>query len=134
MNELSFTVYGKPKGKDRPRVCKNGHAFTTKSTKEYERLIRKTFQAKYPHWIPTSEPVKLEIYTYFPIPASWSKKKQKQAEEGLVPCMVKPDLDNIGKTIDALNGIAFVDDKQIVEEHLFKKYSVIPRVEFVIST
>lgn len=130
-SKLKITVYGKPKGKDRPRVCKNGHTFTPKATREYERLVRKTFQSKYPDWVPTSEPVKLEIRAYFPIPKSWSKKKQKQAEEEAIPCMVKPDLDNIGKIIDALNGIAFVDDKQIVEEHLVKQYSTNPRVEFV---
>ena len=41
----------------------------------------------------------------------------------------KPDCDNIAKIIlDALNGIAFHDDSQIVTLEVFKYYSERPKV------
>ena len=41
----------------------------------------------------------------------------------------KPDFDNIGKVIcDALNGIAYRDDAQIVDALVRKFYSDTPRV------
>jgi Holliday junction resolvase RusA-like endonuclease len=45
----------------------------------------------------------------------------------------KPDIDNIEKIIfDALNGIAYNDDSQIVSCWADKFYSTVPRVEVVI--
>ena len=36
----------------------------------------------------------------------------------------KPDADNIGKVVlDALNGIAYEDDKQVIELRVSKQYS-----------
>ena len=45
-----------------------------------------------------------------------------------------PDYDNIGKIIsDALNGVAYRDDAQIVEANISKYYSNLPRVEVMID-
>lgn len=42
----------------------------------------------------------------------------------------KPDFDNIGKICcDALNGIAFHDDAQIVDGRVIKLYAEQPRIE-----
>lgn len=36
---------------------------------------------------------------------------------------IKPDLDNIEKIVlDGLNGIAFKDDKQVIDSHTKKRY------------
>ena len=41
-----------------------------------------------------------------------------------IKCANHKDLDNIAKTIlDALNGVAYKDDKQVQELHVAKKYS-----------
>ena len=46
----------------------------------------------------------------------------------------KPDTDNIAKAIlDALNGLAYYDDAQIVELTVAKRYGTVPCVEVVIS-
>ena len=51
------------------------------------------------------------------------KKKQKQALSGDILPTVKVDLDNCAKVVcDALNRVAFADDKQIVELYI-KKYT-----------
>lgn len=41
----------------------------------------------------------------------------------------KPDIDNIAKVVcDALNGVAYKDDKQIVSLKLAKRYGSLPMV------
>lgn len=46
----------------------------------------------------------------------------------------RPDLDNLAKAIkDALRGIIFKDDSQIVEAHLYKQYGE-PEVRIEVST
>ena len=50
--------------------------------------------------------------------------------KGEIRPTVKPDWDNIGKIIsDALNGIAYKDDAQVVSCTVEKRYSNTPCVE-----
>ena len=73
------------------------------------------------------------INAYFAIPKSFSKKKQQEAKDGLIRPTVKPDCDNIAKNInDALNGIVYPDDKQIIRLEVNKYYSENERVEVII--
>lgn len=77
--------------------------------------------------------IEVIINTYYPIPKSWSKKKQKEALEGGFRPLVKPDLDNVSKIIlDSLNKVAFDDDKSVCDLHIHKWYSHEPRVEVTI--
>ena len=47
---------------------------------------------------------------------------------------IKPDTDNIAKSIlDSLNGIAYLDDKQVVDLRVRKQYSEVPGVSIWIS-
>jgi Holliday junction resolvase RusA-like endonuclease len=67
---------------------------------------------------------------YRSIPKSWPKKKQEQALMGIVKPTIKPDLSNYLKGIeDALNGIAYIDDSQIVLVYVTKQYATEPRAE-----
>ncbi|MFR2881234.1 MAG: hypothetical protein ACLTC8_10040 [Lachnospiraceae bacterium] len=44
--EVRFTIRGEPKGKGRPRFCRNtGHAITPKDTVNYETLVRTEYSA-----------------------------------------------------------------------------------------
>ena len=46
----------------------------------------------------------------------------------------RPDFDNLAKGItDALNGLAFKDDNQIVEAHIYKRYGDPQKVEVEIK-
>jgi Holliday junction resolvase RusA-like endonuclease len=48
--------------------------------------------------------------------------------------MVKPDTDNIAKgVLDSLNGIAYQDDKQVVELKVNKFYNNTPYVRVMIE-
>ena len=46
----------------------------------------------------------------------------------------RPDLDNLAKAVkDALKGVIYADDSQIVEAHLFKRYGE-PQVKVQIKS
>lgn len=78
--------------------------------------------------------LKMEIDAYFEIPKSTSKKKKDLMLKNILRPTKKPDMDNIIKIIaDALNKIAYYDDKQIIECSIRKYYSDKPRVKIDIS-
>lgn len=128
--ELQFTVLGRPRGKGRPRFG-NGRTYTDKQTLEYERLIATRAGEAMRYWPEgvVSTPVSVRIVVYKGIPASWSKtRRQRAMMGGEIPG--KPDLDNVAKAVlDALNGVAYVDDVQVVKLAVSKHYSDEPRIE-----
>ena len=124
----TITVKGAPRGKGRPRFTKDGHAYTDEKTREYEKLIRLTWQSKYKE-SPLESNVEVKILAYYPIPKNWSRAKTYQAETELLLPTVKPDLDNVIKAVlDGLNGVAWVDDKQVVSIDCRKFYAKEPCV------
>lgn len=75
----------------------------------------------------------MKINAYMKIPKSASKAARAKMIDGLIRPTVKPDWDNIGKLVaDALNGIAYDDDKCIVDAQVRKFYSEQPRTEIVL--
>lgn len=79
--------------------------------------------------------VHLIVMAFFCPPKSWSQKKRKAALQGVVHHIVKPDLDNVLKAVgDALNGVVYEDDSQIIDCHIRKAYAETPRVEVFISS
>lgn len=69
------------------------------------------------------KPLKITIRAVFEVPKSYSKIKRAKCLFGEIRPTVKPDTDNISKNIkDALNGIAYPDDKQVVSETIEKFY------------
>ena len=128
----SIIIDGKPQQKERARVV-NGHAYTPTRTANYEARIAYTWQQKYGDQEIFDEPVSVRMEFYFPIPTSWSKAKQEKAERGLIIPTVRPDLDNLVKTLDGLNGVAFTDDKLVVELFAIKRYSHNPRTRIAIE-
>ena len=58
------------------------------------------------------------------IPSSFSKKKKEQALDGEIRPTKKPDVDNVLKAVmDALNGVWYLDDKQVVVGSVCKEYA-----------
>lgn len=135
MVHYSFTVPGEPRGKARARTVFNGvkaHSFTPKRTREYEDIIRLAHRVQTGQKMPFHGPVVLEIRAFYPIPQSWPKAKIGKALAEMILPTVKPDLDNVIKVMDALNGQAWDDDRQVVEYHAKKRYSAQPRLEIEI--
>ena len=57
-------------------------------------------------------PVVLDVRFWFPVPKSYMRKRRPVPE---APHTSKPDLDNLLKLVkDALNGVAWSDDAQVV--------------------
>lgn len=73
------------------------------------------------------------VSAYYPVPESHIKKQKERELRNFVLPTKKPDIDNILKIImDGLNGVAYHDDKQVVEVTIRKRYSSEPRVEVVL--
>lgn len=135
-DSIRFSVPGQPQGKGRPRVGQiAGHArmFTPAKTLAYEGFIALQAQIAMAGHDLVDGPVEVFMFIALQVPTSWSQKKQRQALAGEVFPTTKPDVDNTVKAIfDALNGVVWRDDVQVVDLNLKKRYSASPRVEVVI--
>lgn len=124
--QFTFTIYGEPRGKGRPRFTRNGHTYTPPETTKYERMIRAMFMARYPRAekIGKDIPVRAKINAFYRIPDSAGKGKKQLMRAGLIKPTKKADADNVAKVIlDALNGFAYHDDAQVVELEVKKIYA-----------
>ncbi|HGN2142524.1 TPA: RusA family crossover junction endodeoxyribonuclease, partial [Pseudomonas aeruginosa] len=130
---IKFSVDGAPRGKGRPRAARTGagvRMYTPKQTEDYERSIAMAAQKALAGRPLIAGPVLIELRMFHPIPRSWSKKRQAMALIGEVMPTVKCDADNCLKAVcDALNGVAWKDDTQVVNVMLAKRYAEVPRVE-----
>jgi len=114
-----------PVGKGRPRFRRIRNfvqTYTDKKTQEYEKTIAKEYirlGGKHHRELP----IALTVCAWFEIPKSWSKTKRDSALRGELNHTIRVDCDNIVKAVqDALNGVAYVDDKQIVRVYCSKQY------------
>jgi len=129
---MIFEIIGEPMGKQRPRFARVGNftrTYTPKETASYENLVKLYYEGFGGEYFGT-DTLRVEIDAQFSIPKSYSKKKREQAINEQIRPTTKPDCDNIAKIIlDALNKIAFDDDKQVVELLVKKRYTELsPRV------
>lgn len=132
MSNVLFTIPGEPTGKARPRVFNRGGrsmAITPEKTVMYENLIKMCFTEQSGKFL-GENPLTMSITAFYSIPKSASKKKAESMRAGEIRPMKKPDLDNVVKVIaDALNGVAYKDDSQIVSlRNVDKFYGDVPRV------
>lgn len=134
---VRFTVNGNPVGKGRPRFVRRGNfvqTYTPQKTKSYEDSVRESARQAMGSSDPLETPISIYLYIRLPIPASYSKKRTRDCIEGAERPTKKPDWDNIAKAVtDALNGICYVDDCQIVDAHVRKVYSVEPGVDVMLK-
>ena len=129
MSIISFIVEGKPQPKLRARKGKHGKWYTPSKTKKYEERILWEFKNVALEFTddyePEAEIIKVSVTAYFEPPKSWSEKKR--AESIGKPHKVRPDIDNIVKTVlDALNKIAWGDDSSVQLGECKKLYSWFP--------
>lgn len=132
---LEITIPGEIRGKGRPRFSMVGgkpRAFTDEKTKDEELRIRAIAVGL--HGLPRVEcPVKLAVYVGVTIPSSWSEKKKTKAALGEIVPAKKPDIDNYLKLVmDALNGVIWVDDAQVIQVFIAKFYQPHPCCKIVV--
>ena len=126
---VRFVIPGKPCGKGRPRFT-GRIAYTPRGTVSYENLVKLAYCNDTNGFNFGNAPIAMHVTAYYPIPKSTSKANRAKMLCNEIYPTKKPDFDNIGKIItDALNGIAYHDDAQIVRFTLLKYYAESPRVE-----
>jgi Holliday junction resolvase RusA-like endonuclease len=127
---IAFDIPGEPVGKGRPRfTTANGHprTYTPEKTVDFENRVRAIATGKMHGCKPVDGPLFVEILADFAIPKSFSRKDKANANLGGLLPIKKPDVDNIAKAVcDALNGVVYLDDKQIVEIKVRKRYGLEP--------
>lgn len=133
---IKFTVYGEPVPKLRPRVVYRANigrpiAISNPKTVSYEDAIRHEASLHRPP-VPLADMIALTIKVYRSIPKSMPKGKRALALSGQLRPTSRPDLDNYVKVKDALNGIVWRDDSQVVRIVAEKYYSETPRIEFTV--
>lgn len=105
-----FTVYGKVQGQSRPRFTTNGKftmVYKDKRDVAYEKEIAKAYREA--GGTLHTGAVEVHITAYRALPQSRPLKVTHE------PDTFRPDIDNICKIfLDALNGVAYKDDAQVV--------------------
>jgi len=133
MSTICFEIPGEPQGKRRARFFKAGHfikSYGDPKTVNYETFIREMFCLSYPEFIPLEGQLDIEIMAFCAMPKSISKKKRELMQSGSLRPAKRPETDNIAKVIlDALTGLTFKNDSQVVRLLVEKAYSDRPRVE-----
>jgi len=128
LRRVEFTVVGQPVPKSRPRVVTKGKrrfAFTPKKVKEWEKTVKEEAAKHFER--PFAWPVVVTITFYM------SRPKSRRLDHWVT---TTPDLDNLEKSIlDALNEVAYTDDKLVVVKSSSKRYVTDgdPRVEIAVT-
>lgn len=134
-----FRIKGEPKGKGRPRFARQGgfvKTYTPDSTAQYENKVRYSYHQQCGKVkFDKDEMLQVYIVAKYKIPESISNKKRGMMLARKLRPVKKPDADNIIKIVcDALNGVAYKDDAQVVDVQLRKIYAAEPEVEVMICT
>jgi len=133
MSFVVFTVEGPPQGKGRPRFRRAGNFVTTytdQKTKTYEQTIKAWAQRAIGSGSPSEGPLSVDLYIRCPVPVSTSKKRTEACLQNAELPTKKPDIDNVIKIfLDAMNGIVYKDDTQVVRLSAKKGYSLVPGVD-----
>lgn len=120
-------IPGTPVGKGRPKFARRGAFVTTytpEKTASYENLVKVKAEEAMQGRAIIDGAVAVTIALFVTPPASWSKKKQRDALDHATMPTSKPDVDNVIKGIfDAMNDIVFRDDKQVVDLSVQKRYA-----------
>lgn len=139
---VEFFVPGEPVGKGRHRAVPRKRRdkstgkmgsyiahITPKRTEDYEALVASTGCEAMAGRSLINVPVLVELRMGLAIPKSESKKRKAAMAAGLVMPTKKPDMDNVIKAIfDGLNGVVWVDDVQVVDSIVRKRFAEVPGV------
>ena len=112
--EASFPVDPVPWQRVTP-FKNSGRMITAEKTREYQRTLATLARYKMGPMTPFDQPLRVELGFVILRPEKFRRRAL---------CDVKPDLDNLTKSVlDALNKIVWVDDCRIVELTVRKRWS-----------
>lgn len=133
---IRLTIPGEPVAQGRPRFSRRGKYVSTydpPKSRGYKEYIKQIARQEL-HIEPLTGSIRINVKVYRGIQKSGSKLTRRKKQDGIIRPTVKPDTDNYYKAVsDALTGILWVDDNQIVEIHVGKWYSDQPRVEIEVE-
>lgn len=121
MNRREFFAKVEPTAKSRPRLGRHG-VYTPTKTSLYEFAILASYRHQCIGELTINKPLEISITFFMPIAKSISNVKR----DNLIskPHTIRPDVDNLAKAVlDALNGVAYVDDSLIYKITCEKRYS-----------
>lgn len=117
-----------PLSKPRPRFSRTGRAYTPPKYQDYEDYIARQYKGYM-----FQNNISIYIVFDFKVPASYSKKKAQEAMSGILRPSSK-DVDNLVKgVLDALNKVAWRDDRYIYFIQAQKRYSDNNRITIIIE-
>lgn len=140
--KIEFTAYGeaKPAGSKRPFQRKDGSLGVRDAcdkTKSWQYVVATAAREAYQGELLTGA-VSATFRFYFPRPKDHYGKgknagKLKDSSPGFI--IKAPDALKLSRGVeDALQGVVYKNDSQIVQEHLFKSFGEPARVEVKIET
>jgi Holliday junction resolvase RusA-like endonuclease len=133
---IVITIPGEMRGKGRPRFSVQGgfaKAYTDAKTANMETWVKACAIGSAPP-APLDGPLELAVDIVVAVAPSWPKRRREDALAGQIFPTNKPDLDNCLKLVaDALNGIIWQDDKQLVRMVASKRFGLAPQTVLTIS-
>lgn len=137
MKPIFILVPGDPVGKQSVRVSMVGgfaRKYMPTKTRDYEALAAHEAAHAMGNRPPTDKPVELKLQIFMAIPKAWSKKKKEAARLGDILPTKKPDASNVLKAIeDGFTGVVWVDDCQVVDHHITKRFAEEPCVIAIVT-
>lgn len=131
---IRFEIPGKPTGKGRARATRSGHHYTPEKTRNAEAFVKLLACQAMEGSVLADYPVSLGIDIAITPPQSMPRRQRDEALCGRLRPAKKPDCDNIVKLIsDALNGIVWVDDSQVVDLVVKKRYALADITTVIVS-
>lgn len=125
---LTVILETAPVGKERPKLGRGGNVYTPRKTAAFEQMLAVEAARGMRPRAPFTEPVRLDVHAQFAIPKSWPNWR-REAALGRTIWPTSVDLDNVIKAVqDALNGVVFQDDRQVVRVSGTKVYAERPSI------
>lgn len=130
MHIESFTVAGRPQAWQRPSRNKAGHVYNPNAIAQ--QRFAESCKEQMTRRFSDSAAIAIEADFYFKRPLTHFKRNVYgdlvRKVDAPNRCMLKVDVDNLGKfVLDALTGVAYKDDQQVVRLVLTKRYTdIIP--------
>lgn len=125
-DQLFFTFDIEPTPQLRPRVSSRGgyvKVYDPPKVKQFKRILRSLAVNQYAR-PPMIGPLSVSLIFYRPVQKSISQSERERRLTNRSKPVVKPDTDNyIKSTLDALNGVLWHDDAQIVKLTAEKRYA-----------
>lgn len=134
MAELRIVIHGEPVPQGRPKFSSKPfpHAYDPAPSRKYKEKVKVQALLDKPQELYAGA-LEVEVLIYKKTLKSFSKVKKKAAEAKLLRPTTKPDADNYAKGIlDAMKGIIWEDDGQVVRLICEKFYSEDPRAEVTV--